>query len=425
MSMTVSVRLEYVNAKNYDFQRRHDMRACKKMPSYINAELSKNNEVIEKISLSGKELAELNNAQRMKAIKEGKSSVKQARKITPDMAVAFRQIITFGTDAQEHIRKLDNETQKKLYLAIAERIASEIGSKVLYVAIHRDEQAPHAHAMMNKYRQDGSAIRLNRQDLKRLQDIAGDVCKEFGLPITRGVPKEERVASGEPAYKYLHHSVRDLHYRLPKDIGDKEKKVEELNQNITSCRNRLDDIRKEIEELEKIRQKRLQDVSDKERLIAKALQELEDLKAIGKAESEKAAKLEKRIETYERRIENYEKEIAAKEKAISAKTEELDGVLKALDMYNKILEEKKEVIGRADKIVLENESLKRERKQFIEFVKHAERASRKCKPKGQELIASVFMTAAERSMCEFIINAVSKLFEDDLDEHAMKLFADR
>ena len=82
-------------------------------------------------------------------------------------------------------------------------------------------------------------------------------------------------------------------------------------------------------------------------------------------------------------------------------------------------------LDQVNKLMSENNHLKLERKQIVDFVKHAEKMSRKCKPKGQELIAGVFMTAAERSMCEFLINAVSKVFEDDLVEHVMKTFADR
>jgi len=76
MSMTVSVRTEYVNAKKYDFQRKHDKRENKRTPHYINKDLSKNNEVIEFVPVNGRELAELNDLQRRKMIDEGKSPLK-------------------------------------------------------------------------------------------------------------------------------------------------------------------------------------------------------------------------------------------------------------------------------------------------------------------------------------------------------------
>ena len=361
----------------------------------MNRELSRDNEIVEFVDVTGKELAELNNLQRKKAISEGNSPMKRTREITPKSAVAFRQVITFGTDAQELIRKLDRETQKKLYLEIAQRLSKEIGSKVLYVSIHRDEQAPHAHVILNKYRPDGSAIYLSRQDLKRFQDIAGQVCSEFGLPITRGTPKEERIAAGEPAHKYLHKSVAELHYSLPKAIEDEEKRLEEIEKDIASREHYLEQLEREIEELEKQRQKRLQDIADKERLIAKALQELEKLKREGQSESEKAQRLQKRVETYERRISNYEKEIAEKDNLIKSKNKELETTNKALDMYSDLLRERKEKVEETEKLKRENKALKRELSCVKEFGKRLAEETAKHAPKAQEVITEVIEAAAE------------------------------
>jgi len=248
---------------------------------------------------------------------------------------------------------------------------------------------------MNKFKQDGSTINLKKQDLKRFQDIAGQVCSEFGLPISRGTPKEERIAAGEPAHKYLHKTVSELHYSLPKAIEDEEKRLEEIEKDIASRERYLEQLEREIEELEKVRQKRLQDIADKERLIAKALQELEKLKREGQSESEKAQRLQKRIETYERRISNYEKEIAEKDNLIKSKNKELETTNKALDMYSDLLRERKEKVEETEKLKRENKALKRELSCVKEFGKRLAEETAKHAPKAQEIITEVIETAAE------------------------------
>lgn len=395
MSLTVSVRTEYVNAKKLAFQQKHDRRERKRIPHYINPELSRLNECVIDKGFSAKELLETNRAVRQKAVEEGRCPLKRIRRIKDTDAVAFRGIITWGTEAQKIINSLDGETQKKLYLEIARRISKEAGAPLLSLYIHRDEQAPHAHFTMNKFKQDGSTINLKKQDLKRFQDIAGQVCSEFGLPISRGTPKEERIAAGEPAHKYLHKTVSELHYSLPKAIEDEEKRLEEIEKDIASRERYLEQLEREIEELEKQRQKRLQDIADKERLIAKALQELEKLKREGQSESEKAQRLQKRIETYERRISNYEKEIAEKDNLIKSKNKELETTNKALDMYSDLLRERKEKVEETEKLKRENKALKRELSCVKEFGKRLAEETAKHAPKAQEIITEVIETAAE------------------------------
>jgi len=84
MSLTVSVRVEYVNAKKFSFQQRHDRRELKKPPHYINPELSHLNECALDKGFSGKELLELNRAVRQKAVEEGRCPLKHPKKIKND-----------------------------------------------------------------------------------------------------------------------------------------------------------------------------------------------------------------------------------------------------------------------------------------------------------------------------------------------------
>lgn len=139
MSLTVSVRTEYVNAKKLAFQQKHDRRERKRIPHYINPELSRLNECVIDKGFSAKELLETNRAVRQKAVEEGRCPLKRIRRIKDTDAIAYRGIITWGTEAQKIINSLDGETQKKLYLEIARRISKEAGVPLLSLYIHRDE----------------------------------------------------------------------------------------------------------------------------------------------------------------------------------------------------------------------------------------------------------------------------------------------
>ncbi len=351
MSLTVSVRIEYVNVKKYDFQMRHDRRERKTLPKYINRELSGENEAVLDKKLSGKEL--LQTARELREKTPGKRY-----RVKDDAAVAYRGVITWGTEAQKVIGSLDKEKQKELYREIAERISKEAGLPLISLYVHRDEQAPHAHFTMYKFDAAGRSVSLKRPDLKRFQDIAGEVCRDFGLPITRGIPKEQRVAAGEPVWNYLHKTVRELHDSLPREIELRKKELRELEEDIARKSRERDAFRREIEELERELAERQKKNEKAQALLEKAKKELAVLIEKGQAESEKAEKLEKRISTYENRISGYGKEIAEAEKTLSEKKAELDATLKALEMYNKVLAERKEKAEEPEKLRAENARLK-------------------------------------------------------------------
>lgn len=423
MSLTVSVRTEYVNTKKLAFQQKHDRRERKRIPHYINPELSHLNECVVDKGFSAKELLEINRAVRQKALDEGCCPLKHPKKIKDDAAIAYRGIITWGTEAQKIIGSLDIETQKKLYLEIARRIAKEAGTSLLSLYIHRDEQAPHAHFTLNKFRSDGTTINFKRQDLKRFQDIAGEVCRSFGLPISRGVPKEQRIAEGAPAWEYLHKSVRELHDSLPREKELKEYELKQVEADLKRRRDELDAVKREIEELEEARRKRLKDVEDKQRLIEKAKKQLEELVTAGKAESEKAQKLEKRISVYENRIATYGREIAQKEQALGEKGKELDGVLKALEIYNKLLAERKDKVEETEKLKAENARLKSTLNEIksglTQFGANLNKELQNVSDKRREFFEETFTKAAE-GIDNKAIDLLLEAFYGEIEAHYMR-----
>lgn len=423
MSLTVSVRTEYVNAKKLAFQQKHDRRERKRIPHYINPELSRLNECVIDKGISAKELLETNRAVRQKAVEEGRCPLKRIRSIKNTDAIAYRGIITWGTEAQKIINSLDGETQKKLYLEIARRISKEAEVPLLSLYIHRDEQAPHAHFTMNKFKRDGSTVNLKKQDLKRFQDIAGEVCGEFSLPISRGVPKEQRIAEGAPAWEYLHKTVRELHESLPKELEMKEQELKQIEADLKRRRDELDAVRREIEELEEARKKRLKDVEDKQRLIEKAKRQLEELAAAGRAESEKAQKLEKRISVYENRISTYEREISEKEQSLNEKNKELEGMMQALEVYGKLLAERKDKAEETEKLKAENERLKKAlgeiKDGLIRFGANLNKELQNVKPNRREFFEETFSKAAE-GVKSSAVDLLMEAFYGDIEAHYMR-----
>lgn len=272
--------------------------------------------------VSGFEYLKYLNKFRQEMFESGKSGLKRNRKLTKDNNIAYSGVITFGKEAQE-ILKGDRERLNQLYVNIVKRICKEFGTGAFSLVAHYDEQAPHAHFVLRMIQKDATILDLKQNDMKRIQDIAGEVCAEMGLDITRGKPKEERIKDGEPMHTYVHRSVRELHNSLPNAIEEKESILKGLEEEISQLSARVGTLNEEIKRLEEQQDRRIRDIEDKERLISKAQRQLDDLLKTGKEESEKTRKLMKRIETYERRQQNYRKEIVKLEKEIKEKRKEL------------------------------------------------------------------------------------------------------
>lgn len=163
------------------------------------------------------------------------------RTVRKDARLAYAGIITFSTEAQDDIRDLNRKDQGELYKRITSRICEETRAEGLYLTIHNDETAPHAHFMLKPYDIDGKALRLNPKDMSRLQDAIGEECEKFGLDIHRGKPKAQRIADGEPTDKWVHKTVKELHNELPADIEAKREELEKLQEKANKY-NRLAEI---------------------------------------------------------------------------------------------------------------------------------------------------------------------------------------
>ncbi len=278
MSMTVSVRCGPVDARRAGGQRRHDLRAKGHVPDYVAEERTKDNSVI----IEPPDIGMLR-----KEIEASRKAAGQQR-LRVDARVAVSGIITWGREAQGIIEALPAAVQDSLYRRVAERIGKETGHELIGLVVHRDEYAPHAHFMLRGYRHDEQGRELpwrhGKEMMSRLQDIAGEVVDELG--ISRGTPKEERIARGEPLHKVVHRTVAELHYDLPREAAAERERLQK-------------ELEEQRERLEK-----------NQRLIEEQNEKLE----AGRVTEEKA---QKRIDTYKKREEDAKRKIAELEKALS------------------------------------------------------------------------------------------------------------
>lgn len=263
----ISVRIKHVGRGKAGFQRRHDARLGKQ-PEYVDGGRQHLNSVL----IEPATPAQLRQVctERV-AAQEGRQ-----RALKSDAAVATIGVLTFSRDAQKALEGLSAAEQDQRIRESCEAVAAEMGSELTGLVVHRDEQAIHAHFQVPARRADGQPI-SKTVDTRRLQDVAAEAWKDLG--ITRGKPKAERVAAGEPYSTWRHRTVKQLHEDLPKEI----------------------EAAQEAE-----RQARMRLAKTQAALAAAA------------PDSDRAMKLRKRIIAYERRLVARQSELAAAESALES-----------------------------------------------------------------------------------------------------------
>lgn len=262
MSKTISIRLTRLKPKQYHNQLKYDRRENQHTPNYIDKSRSVENVIIidsKWAHITGYEYLDYLNQYRQKVFENGKSELKRNRKLAKNNNLAYSGIITFGTEAQK-IVTVDRERLNQLYANVVKRICEEYDTGCIQLVAHWDEQAPHAHFVLRMMRKDATLVNLKQNDMRRIQDIAGEVCKEMGYDISRGKSKEERIHDGEPMYKYIHRSVRELHYMLPKAVEEKEKELKSLEEEVAQLSTIKQNLTDEIRNLKEQRDRLFKDI---------------------------------------------------------------------------------------------------------------------------------------------------------------------
>lgn len=271
MGMRTSFRIEHRSSQRAGGQRRHDLRIGRQ-PGYVDAERSDQNSVL---------IEPLQPAQ-LRQIVSDRAAAQPGRQraLMSNAAIVTNGILTFSKDAQAVIEQLTPEEQDSRIRASCEAAAELMGVELTGLVVHRDEAAIHAHCQFPSRRPDGMPL-SKTVDCRKLQDVAAEAWSDLG--ITRGKPKAERVAAGEPAHKWVHRSVKELHEDLPAE---------------------LDELRERVAEHE----------SKAELAATRAAKAQADLSAArGNAE-----KLKKRIETYKKREQSHREKLDKANKELQA-----------------------------------------------------------------------------------------------------------
>lgn len=223
MSMTVSVRVEHRSQSRYAGHRDHDLR--KRVPGYVNTELSGDNSIIIEPP-SAAQVRAIAEQQRLRRNPPPKRAMKS------DANVATTGVITFGTKAQRIINGLPQDKQNALYLELAEALSEKLDTRLLGLVVHRDETGPHAHFTLSAANNQGHPVSksVSPRVASYLQDLAGDVYRDLG--ISRGTRLGERIAAGEDRSKTVHRGVKQLHDDLPKEIAVLKDQIKDLEQRV-------------------------------------------------------------------------------------------------------------------------------------------------------------------------------------------------
>jgi DNA-binding transcriptional regulator GbsR (MarR family) len=231
---SISVRLK--KTSNVSGRVGHDFRT--RIPSYADPERKALNSVI----LGGP--LEQNELRKDLETRHRKEAGKARRK---DSALIYEGIITFSVDA--------DLTDREAFDKAAERLLEEIAKRhgfasALWLVRHEDESRPHYHfAFANAHAETAKPVRLSPNDLRQIQDLAGETFADLG--ISRGKPKAQRIADGEPQSAYINRSVKQLHNDLPKEIAELEEKLKTNEQRLQKTLSKLAEASEMNEKLEK------------------------------------------------------------------------------------------------------------------------------------------------------------------------------
>lgn len=333
-SSAISVRMAHVSIRKYAGQRAHDMRFGRQ-PRYVDGERTSLNRVI--IAPPPPD------GMRARTITR-RDRLNPARALRSDAAVATTAIITFGRAAQDLVNALPAAEQDVAYRAVAGAISARYRIGLTGLIVHCDETGPHAHVTFDCRADSGKALSKIMHG-SEVQDVVADAIARLVPGITRGVPRKERKARGEPLSKWVHRSVRQLHQDLPDEIAAGEMVLTAIRED---CDIAKEDLATARGELEMVCQ-RLDEAEQRERELAgrlrKAAAAAEEAEAhipaaedaLAKAgarviemearvrklenklteQHELTEKEAKRLETYQRRLAGRQKEVRQAEDALA------------------------------------------------------------------------------------------------------------
>jgi predicted nucleic acid-binding Zn-ribbon protein len=416
----------------------HDLRLYtpESLPDYINPEKTHLNRILfayGKLPRTKEEAKEWvkaleeENKQIFKRLKEeGAIPKNQGYKISSPIVEG---ILTLSHEAQRKLREDNTLFNKFLEYATEylQLLARALGTDLLYAVVHLDEYAPHLHFTLRSisYKDpDPEAFkRLGWGDLfPSLSRTKGksvislfysgkfkDGKRDYQIPIERlqdsleffrprigfgrGVRKKERMARGEPYWKVVYRSVKQLHEDLPKEIKLAEERLSELYRQIGELERRYDELMEEIQELEKKKAQLSQEVKAVEKRWEEAtakVNELEKEKVILEREvlitQMKIKIFEHDLQITEERLKELNEEVRKYETMIQDRKREYEEARKKREELSKEIERLKKV---KDELERQTKAKEKELLELSEQLREAQKLAEKVKENELKLLVEL------------------------------------
>mgnify|MGYP000185686073 CR=1 FL=1 len=304
------IRAEVRSARGYANQRAHDLRIGPQ-PNYVDGSRSDLNRVL----IEPPKAPELR-----KLAEERRAQRETSRKLKSNAGIAVIGLIGFGIDAAKLFAELTPDAQDKALLEAAQIIADEANTTLEGLVYHLDETSGHAHVTWCGYDLDGEPLSstMKRGMLSRFQDRLAEVMAEHCPGIERGKSKWQRIEAGADYSETLNRSVRELHEDLPKEIAEKQEKLNDLLIQIPKLTARAEEMQARVDKLEEEEKQRELTVAKVKRLRtyrSRLIARIADLRGT----REQQIQLEKEIAGQEQLLATLRDQVAAeKEEARSA-----------------------------------------------------------------------------------------------------------
>jgi len=285
---------------------------------------------------------------------------------------------------------IKENTMMKDLQRLGNKLEEELGTKILQIAIHRDEGYvdengekhinQHAHFLFSGLDEEGRSVRrkLTKKTLRELQDLTAKILKmERGKDVQKTKRKRLNTYEYKEAMKIKNAEVVEL----KKKLIEKENEVEELKISKKELEKQISELRKQMLEYNK-------GLEGEEKEFSQAdYKALSEIKKLLKAKnlSEAVSKLNSFESEIKERIKKRQKNLIekyAEEKGLFGKEEVLQKDI-AIKIVNTVCktDSDKDIV----KVLEENEKLKKENKALKEENEKLKDKLREFKNKFEEL----------------------------------------
>lgn len=277
---SLTARIGRLDARKYRAQWQHDLRTGR-IPGYVDPARCALNSVI---------MAPPEPGEMRRRTTEAANRRERKRAIRSDAPVATAGLLGFGREAQGWVTALPVEEQDEMYLAVAKAAAAHLGTELVGLVVHRDESGPHAHMMLVPYDTEGQLLskRVKPAVLSELQGIVAAAAQPWLPQIERGMKRADRLARGDAYHETIHHSVRELHEALPREIEAKRAELRSVEEEAVAKAGDLEQAR----QLEAQFRTAAEDAREKAAAAERQTRAAEDARRRAEADLEQVRQLE-------------------------------------------------------------------------------------------------------------------------------------